>query len=353
MTWTSCWNKWVRGGHWNFKRFFKCLSEPEPTPPTPPIPPEPPVPPPPPPPPVIPKCDIPYHKTGRLLVVADACLTLSCSKDLGDFRMADIPAYLDAVVNDGCNAIRSVTQFNDETPGKWESWKLTEFGYESHLRTILSWVKERDLTMILCLQPYGDRTPLRNVQYQSLISLALEFAPNVVVEAENEPLSNDINAIVVSLAKAMGIPNNMIQVQWVDSGDYFKLVSQALNGQGISCLHFYASMDTITAPWPKGWTTSENTMKFVHQYSLYPSTDGGTDGHDGQFPWWTGTDYHAASPDDAYRMCKWNLKELGRGLELLSKSMFVTNFPNVRLSIEGGRGERRAMRLAYREVLGA
>jgi hypothetical protein len=331
---------------------FKWLKPKPPAPPVPPPVPPPPDPPPdPPPPPVIPKCDIPYHKTGRLLVVADACLCLVSTKDSETFKMADIPEYLDALVADGVNAIRSVCEFGDETPGKWESWKVSEYGYYDHLRTILNWVKERDLTLILCVQPYGTRTPMPAAHYQGLINQALEYAPNVLVEPENEPQSNEINAIVVNLAQVMGLPNKMIQVEFVDSGEYFDLLSGPLKGEAATCLHFYASMDSITAPWPKGWTTSDGTMRLVREYRLYPSTDGGFDGHDGAFPWWTDPTWHCASPDDAYAMAKWNLGEGGRGIELLSRSMFATDFPNVRLSIEGGREERRLMRRAYNEVV--
>lgn len=339
--WTRCWNH----SH-GIGAFLKCLFSPTPAPPIPPEPPVPPIPPPPEP-PVLPKSDIPYHKTGKLLVVADACLTLACTRDSDTFKASDIPDYLNSCVLDGVNAIRSVSQFNDETPGKWESWKVAEIGYEDHLRQIMTWVKERDLTLILCLQPYGDRTPMPTNLYQSLIYLAQSFAPNVIIEPENEPQDMTIANIVVPMAKAMGVPNSHLQVEWVDAGEYFDMVKDTLNGEGISCLHFYASMDSINAPWPKGWTTSENSMMFVRVYGLYPSTDGGLDGHDGQFPWWTDPTWHCASPQDAYEMCRWNLSEGGRGLELLSKSMFSTDFPNVALSIEGGRAERQAMRRAY------
>jgi hypothetical protein len=265
--------------------------------------------------------------------------------------MADIPAYLDSCVNDGVNAIRSVCQFYDETPGKWESWKVADMGYEDHLRTILGWIKERELTLILCVTPYGTGPALPANLMQSIISLSKEYAPYVIVECENEPTNMDANTAVSSAALAMGIPPQQIQVEFVDSSDYYNLLIGPLQGKCVTCLHFVASREGLDKPWPDGWTTSPSMMRFVNELGLYPSTDGGTDGHNGQFPfpeWQQHPEAHCANADDCYQMAKWNLTEKGRGLEYLGPEMFATPYPNVSLAIPSN-DCRKAMRKAFNE----
>ena len=302
-----------------------------------------------------PVCSIPYRVTGKLLVVADACLTLFCTKDGAEFKAADIPDYLDAITVDGVTAVRGVIESNDATPGHWESYHWGDAGYEDHLRTILAAIKARDLTAIICVTPYGGAS-YSDAQYNQVLAVLKDYLPNVIISPINEPTDNIINQRVVTLALASGWPAENILCEFVDSSDYYSLLHNTLGSKASGCLHFVASMADVNAPWPNGWTTSDGMMRFVHEEHVFPSTDGGTHGNDGQFPfpeWQAHPEAHCSSPDDAYQITKWIIGTGGRGFELLSKSMFADGvpYPNARLSITAGAAERQAMRRGYGEGL--
>jgi len=299
-----------------------------------------------------PVCSIPYRSTGKLLVVADACLTIFCTKDSDTFKASDIPDYLDAITVDGMNAVRGFIESNDAEAGHWESYHLADAGYEVHLRSILAAIKARDLTAIVCVTPYGGAA-YSDVQYNQVLSILKDYLPNVIVEAVNEPTDMILAKRVIDLALAAGFAPQFIQAEFVDSGEYYDELTGPLQSKAVACLHFVASMDDINAPWPAGWSTSGGMMQFVSTLGLYPSSDGGTHGHNGQFPfpeWAAHPDAHTPSAADCYAVTKWALQNGGRGYEWLSPASFPTPYPSLRAAIGAGQTSRAAMRQAYAEV---
>jgi hypothetical protein len=269
--------------------------------------------------------------------------------------MAEIPAYLDQVVLDGLTCVRGFGQSNDNTPNLWESWRVMESGYEAHIRQILGWIKERNLTAIFTLTPYGGED-LTDAQYVLLLNILKDFRPNIIVEIENEPLKTSIQADrLVPMIKAAGFTESEIQVEFYDSSDFYNMLL-SLNSKAPTCLHFTAGMADVNKPHPDGWTTSPGIMDFVHIMRMYPSSDGGTGGNNGQFPfpeWKQHPEAHTSNADDAYQVTKWNLKEKGRGFEYLSPWMFTEelSYPDVKLGISGGQDVRQAIRRAYDEFV--
>lgn len=299
-------------------------------------------------PPVIKKCDIPYHETGKLLINSGFVLTDFSMKDGEYWKEADYPKYLDALVEDGVNAVRAFTWFEDNTP-EWDSFKPGADGqaYWDALARRLGWIEERDLTAIITMIPYrGDMT---SGDVRSMVRHLIPFLPNVIIETENEPVTNDRQEMVLSVLKETGWPINHIQLGFVDSGAFGDTV---LANPGIlSCCHYVATTDTIFSSEKYGWANSPGTMKLM-SLGMYGSNDGEDSAKACRGPYFYGMDPKSRRPatpqlEDTTR---WMLQN-GKGYEDLDSAAFsVTAVPNLIDGILNGQPNRRAMRKAYNDA---
>jgi hypothetical protein len=206
----------------------------------------------------------------------------------------------------------------------------------------------------MCLTPYDGINSEDEVR--ELIRRTKSFLPNIIYECVNEPANNDRQARIVQILKEEGIPNKFIMIDWVDSSEFTILLETTLAGEGLASLHRVGSMETIHAPWPTGWSTSEGTMKAMRN-GLGGSCDGSdVTGNSHGLRFW----YHVQHgvegferPDNQqlYEITKWML-ENGKHYEDLSATGFQeSESPNLKKAIENGKIERQKMYQAYLDSL--
>lgn len=342
MSWTSCWNKWAK--HGDFKRFFKCwLHGDTPAPPTPPIPPIPPTPEPPiPPPPEIPKTDIPYHSTGKLLIYSGAMLCDLCTKDNVLFKEEYLPAYYDALARDGVNAIRSFLATFDGTPA-WPTYNGHESDHFDMLRRRLKMIKDRDLTAVLSLTPYGGSLSMDG--YRDLIRLGMEFAPNVVFEQMNEPTSNELQAQVVGiLVNEFSVPKKNIMVSFIDNSDWLALMEQPGMKDAPLSAHGFGTMESVNSVFGAGG----NADKILAWGDFCGSNDGGDRAGKSDGAYFYGLNPLSRRPNiQQLQSTATFMLRNGVGFEHLSALAFSKQEePDLKVITEYGRDERRALRAA-------
>lgn len=292
-------------------------------------------------------CKYPYHETGKILCWSGTLLSGLSTKETPLFQESMLEEYYDALVVDGANTERNCSYFLDETDA-WKSHKFGDPDYLRHLYYRLGLVKKRDLTEIFCLTPYGGN--LSDEEIRLLIRATKLYLPNIIYEPINEPRDNERQRRIVEILKEEGIPNDFIQLNYVDSGDFFDLLKNGLKGEGLASYHRVGSMDSINASWPVGWTCSPGTLEMM-QYGLCPSNDGANDGHGLNWAWTDSA--RRSNPEEIKAVLGWSLKhynqftlqdEKGRGFEHLSAAGFQRGeFPCLEDAINFGRDERRAM----------
>jgi hypothetical protein len=327
------WCKTAKKGSWWWKlldcRRYEQEPEPEPVPPTPPVPP---VPPPPPPPPVIPKTDIPYHKTGKLIIYSGVMLCDLCTKDNVLFKEEYLPAYYDELAKDGVNAIRSFLQTQDSTPN-WPIWNIDEPGYFGMLRRRLKMIKDRDLTAIVSLKPYGGDLPWD--EYRKLIALCMEFMPNVVFEPVNEPAAMDLPLQIAGILRSeFNVADSHIMFGYVDSGVFGDEMLR-MGGKGLASCHRVGSMATVNGPYPIGWAGSSGTMKLMG-LGMTGSNDGDDAGKGVHGDLFYGLNPASQRPTtgELFACASWMMKN-GKGYEHLSaKAFLASEEPNLRALTE-------------------
>lgn len=311
--------------------------------------------------PPIPQTDVDWTVT-RVMISYDACLLgFFCSKELdGEFTKDRLTAYANALAEDGISITRGFSHFYDDLPGVWESWKPVDAEYREVLQSRIKLMADRKITSMISLEPYGaGEAPDADLDW--IIESAKPFLPYVIFETANESGSMSLHIKLINKLKAHGIPNSSIAFYFVDSGEFADMLVNGLSGEGMASLHGVGSMDTITAPWPRGWATSPGTLKLM-EYGLTGSNDGEDAEHKALgscWPW--------MPPDPATGKCNgqrstaaqghdilaWNLQNKGRGWEFLSAAGFQSGSqrPNLLEAVEKGREERKAMRTAYSETI--
>jgi hypothetical protein len=306
--------------------------------------------------PVIPQTDVDWTVT-RIMISYDACLLgFFCSKDLdGEFTKERLTAYADALSEDGISMARGFSHFYDDIPGVWESWKPVDPEYRDVLQSRIRLMAERKITSIISLEPYGaGLAPDADIDW--IIDSAKPFLPYVVFETANENGNAALSEKLVNQIKAHGIPSENIMIYFEDSGAFADLLVNALEGKGLASLHGVGSMDTINAPWPRGWAASPGTLKLM-EYGLTGSNDGEDGEHKAQglfWPWLPHGPGQRSTAGQGHDIEAWNLAH-GRGWEFLSASGFQQHGPGQQRpdllgAIELGREERLAMRRVYNET---
>jgi len=296
-----------------------------------------------------PFCIGPYHKTGKLRVFIGSMLSGLAMKETPEWPDARLPEYYNALVIDGINAERN---FSTCAPGDpydpLDYWRFDDPEYLTVIKGRLDLIKERDLTEIVCLQPY--RGTISDDKVRWLIRALKPYLPNIVFECVNEPTENDRQRQLVEILRAEGVPNKYIQIEFVDSGDFYDLLHKTLNDEGLATYHWTGTMETIHAPWPKGWSTSSGMMEFM-KMGLYGSNDGqdmarAAKGlnfwlHDHHNP--PITEYRRPDNQQLKDVTTWMLAH-GKGNENLSASAYLkAASPNMDDCINIGHAERRAM----------
>jgi len=218
------------------------------------------------------KCPDPYHAGGKLRIFIGSMLSGLAMKETPEWPDARLPEYYNALVKDGVNAERN---FSTCAPGDpydpLDYWRFNDPEYLTVIKSRLALIKERDLTEIICLTPY--RGSISDDEARWLVRELKSYLPNIIFECVNEPTENERQRRLVEILKAEGIPNKFIQVQHVDSGAFYDLLHDTLNGEGLATYHWTGTLETINAPWPKGWSTSSGMMTFMTM-GLYGSNDG-------------------------------------------------------------------------------
>lgn len=299
--------------------------------------------------PPIPVCDIPWPKIHKLLIWEGTLLCFVSTKENPEFTWTDIVTYADAIAQDGTNCIRSFSFFLDEIPGYWESWKPADAEYAKVVSDRLSLLMARKITTIISLEPYGGMATDSEINW--IIDTCVPFLPYVIFETANESGDMDLHRRLISMLKAKGIPNKNIMLYYVDNGDFADCLVNELAGEGLASLHGVGSMETILAPWPTGWSTSDGTMKLM-KLGLGGSDDGATSTVAGGYlwPWLPNGEGRRPPVSEIYEMTKWMLAN-GKHFEHLSAAGFQgSNRPNLKKAIELGRLEREAMARAYKDI---
>jgi hypothetical protein len=301
----------------------------------------------PPEPPAIPVCASPWPESGKLRIWSGTLLGGLSTRDNATFKESDLPAYYDAIAEDGPNCERNFAYFEDD--GAWTSYRPSDPDYYQHLIYRINLAVQRKITEILCLTPYGITNS--DDEIRTIIRATKQFLPYIIYEAVNEPRDNERQKEIVAILQAEGIPNKNIQIEYVDSGAFFDLLATTLKGEGLATLHWVGTMDTVDADWPMGWSTSDGTMKLMG-YGMYGSNDGQDAARAAKgLNWWAHsqmtppvTEYRRPDNPQLAEVTPWMLAN-GRGYEHLSAAGFQASAtPDLRAAIELGRAERRAMR---------
>jgi hypothetical protein len=308
--------------------------------------------------PPIPQCDIPWPNKHAFIPWDGALLGFFCSKDLdGEFTKERCTTYANALAEDGIPMTRGFSHFYDEIPGVWESWKPVDPEYRDVLQSRIRLMAERKITSIISLEPYGAGGPAPDADIDWIIDSAKPFLPFVVFETANENGNTGLSTKLINQLKAHGIPNENILIYFEDSGAFADLLVNALEGKGLASLHGVGSMDTVNAPWPRGWSTSPGTLKLM-EYGLTGSNDGedGEKKAEGLFwPWMPTGPGQRSTAAQGHDVESWYLAH-GRGWEFLSASGFQQHGPGQQRpdllgAVELGREERKALRVAYDETI--
>jgi hypothetical protein len=268
-------------------------------------------------------------------------------KDGAGWVEAEYGAYLDVLVADGVNAIRSFTQFED-TESYWDSWKYGDSAFFTHLKARLQMIKDRDLTAILCLRPFAGS--YIEAQYKDIIAQTVQFLPNIIYETINEPrvADNDLQVSLVQWLQAAGVPTTNIQLGHTDSSSFFNLL-QAI-APGLATYHWAGTMDTINYPKPStiGWAVSSGMMELMAN-GLYGSNDGPDAAEAAAGSYFYQLDPTSRRPTSAQLepVVLWMLQH-GYGFEHLCASAFLnTLYPVMADAVSYGAEYRQAMRSAY------
>jgi hypothetical protein len=301
-------------------------------------------------PPIIPVVDIPYKDKHMALIWEGLLLGYLSSKEYGDFfKKEKLIAYADALATDGIPMIRSFSCFYDEANG-WESWKPVDAEYRPIVQARLQIMADRHITTIVSLEPYGALAPDADIDW--IIDTCLPFLDWIVFETANESGDMNLHRSLISKVKAKGVPNDRIQIYWVDSGDFADALVNTLEGKGLATLHGVGSMATVDKP-GTGWSTSPGCMKLM-TYGLYGSSDGEDNmkaTHGYCWYWLEKCEAQRPTPEEAHDVTSWFCKN-GRGWEFLSAAGFQdSKIPNIDKAIELGHPERLAMRRAYNEAM--
>ncbi len=288
-------------------------------------------------PPVIPQCKYPFHEIGKLICFSGASLCVLTTRDNAYWKMAGTPEYLNILVNHGVNSLRSLSGFTDESLD-WASYlPYRDEEYYPHIHEILGWIKERELTIILSLMPYNgwyDDAILRKLIQETKI-----YLPNIIYETANECGDLDKQKHIVDILLEEGIPEEHIQLYWVDSGAFYDYVKAH---KMLSCCHLCGSEKTMD----KWWINSPGCNAFMDT-GMYPSDDGpdaemASEGYKFEHP-----DSTKPSPPQLYNLCKYFLKRT-TGFDHLSASGFQGyNTPNMELEMTLGIPEMDHMAQAY------
>ena len=335
------WCKSAKKGSWWYRLLDCQRYEPGPIPPVPPVPP-----PPDPPPPAIPKTDYPYHKKFRLLTHSGVMLCDLCTMDGVLFKEALLPAYYDRLAMAGVNSIRSFLSTRDSTPG-WRIWQGDEPGYYGMLRRRLQMIKDRDLTAIVSLTPYQGSLPWS--EYRKLISVCLEFAPNVIFEPVNEPQAMDLQLQLWGILKnEFKVADQFILLSHVDQSE-FMAVMRSMGGLGIASHHRVGSTKTIHFPKPSpiGWSASPGTMELMG-LGMTGSNDGddAAQGCSGDLFYGLNPITRRPTLAELLNCAAWMMGN-GKGYEHLSAKAFLSSEePNIFALIEYGYSEAQALRYA-------
>lgn len=312
-------------------------------------------------------------------------------KDTAIWKEDDLPAYLDAIIIDGCNSHRDCWFFLNPSPGEaWQSyvpWIGSDYAvpneeYYSVIDRRLKMFYDRKLTEVISLTPYGmDQNVVFNMAYQSAVRTFIQrtkkYLPFVRYETFNEPSGTEddkfsVNQIMVDILKQENVPNWAIQIAFVDRSANSSLLINTLGGEGTMSLHWVGSMETIQKA-DKPWENSPGTQ-WLMGHGLGSSDDGQDTQRKALGLNWGYLEAQgiteARRPNDAqlYEMTKWMLRKFelmeldangeyiytgkmvnGRLIEHLSAAAFQHPYeqPNLKQAIEIGRPERRAMREAY------
>lgn len=304
--------------------------------------------------PPIPQTDIPYPDKHAFVSWDGALLGFFCSKDLdGEFTKERCTTYANALAEDGVAVTRGFSHFYDDIPGVWESWKPVDAEYREVLQWRIKLMADRKITSEIVLEPYAGEAPDADLDW--IIESAKPFLPYVIFETANECGDMALHTRLINKLKAHGIPNSSIALYFVDSGEFADMLVNGLAGEGLASLHGVGSMDTILAPWPRGWAASPGTLKLM-EYGLTGSNDGEDSEHKAQgyfWPWLPTGPGQRSTAAQGHDIEAWNLQNKGRGWEFLSAAGFQSGSqrPNLLEAVEKGREERKAMRAAYSETI--
>jgi len=278
-----------------------------------------------------------------------------CSKNNEEFTEEDEVAYANALAEDGINMTRGFSHFYDDIPGYWESWKPVDEEYRPVMQRRLKLMADRKITSIISLEPYGGLAPDADIDW--IIETCKPFLPYVVFETANESGNMALHTKLINILRNHGIQDSEIMLYFCDSGEFADMIVNGLHGKGTASLHGVGSMETINAPWPRGWAASPGTLKLM-EYGLTGSSDGEDGEHQAKglfWPWMPNGPGQRSTADQAHEITEWMLAH-GRGWEFLSAAGFQTGDPkqgrpNIKKAIEIGREERQAMAKAYQELV--
>jgi hypothetical protein len=307
------------------------------------------------------KCRHPFHDTDRLIIFSDGQLSTLAMKETAEWPDARLPELLDAYVEDGINARRNCSTIAPGDPNDpLDYWRFGDAEYLPVIKHRLDLIKERDLTEIIVLKPYG--MGITDDEARTLIRELKPYLPNVILEMVNEPGCDNWQRHLAELALAEGWPLKYLALEYVHHcGSASDLILELTpNGEAIVSYHWIGSMETVGEIWrPEDYPGSDSWRLIKMGFF------GSNDGQDQKqaalgLKFWlhcqpaTFTDeYRRSSPEQLHDVSKWMWQNGAIGFEDLSASALLRSAsPNMDDAISIGRAERLAMAQAYEEVFG-
>jgi hypothetical protein len=297
----------------------------------------------------VPKCLIPYNKTGKLLIFSGTILSGLAMKETPEWPEKRLAEYYNALAIDGVNAERN---FSTCAPGDpWDPLDYYQFDDPDYLTVIqrrLALVKSRDLTEIMILQPY--RSGISNADVRWLIKKTKQFLPNIIYEPTNEPGPPDVPRLI-AIAEILleeGIPKSNILIEFAHSGEWSDFMLNGMKDGATVCHHWIGSMETASEVFSGG------AAQTILSWGTFCGSNDGPDkllkagGLNFKYLEEAGVDNRRPTNYALHALSCWML-ENGRGYEHLSASAYRRptvnhlSWPNMDDCIALGRQERQAM----------
>ncbi len=306
------------------------------------------------------KCDIPYHKTGKLLVFSGTILGGPAEKESENWPDSRLREYYRMLVKAGVNTERGLPYCKDDPYDPAEYWTFDDPEYLSVVEKRVKMIASYDLTLILNMTPYGPGgLYISDAQARWLIRGLAAHHKNIIWSPVNEPADNARQGQLVQLLLSEGVSKKHILVEFVESGEFGDMFGEEPgsldpNHEMTISYHWAGSVETFeavfsgsTAAMVLGWgnvcmsNDGQDKLRKARGLNFWLHEQNGI------------TEYRRPNNQQLYDITKWLLSRNGRGYENLSAAAYQrSSLPNMDDMLSIGKLEAEAMRRAYDEIIG-